>query len=140
MIVASVGLVAPGFGGTTARIADDSLPVVEIRPNRLHRRRVEWDEPLLAALPQHADHSRAQVHVLHVEAGQLAETEPGRVEQFEDRAVSAPERRFLRRGAEQCVHLALAEMRWRPNLALRDRKSTRLNSSHANISYAVFCL
>src|SRR3712207_8002189 len=28
------------------------------------------------------------------------------------------------------------------NLAkeLRDRKSTRLNSSHANISYAVFCL
>src|SRR3712207_7058442 len=25
-------------------------------------------------------------------------------------------------------------------LELRDRKSTRLNSSHANISYAVFCL
>src|SRR3712207_8517119 len=25
-------------------------------------------------------------------------------------------------------------------LASRDRKSTRLNSSHANISYAVFCL
>src|SRR6476620_7679875 len=25
-------------------------------------------------------------------------------------------------------------------LALSDRKSTRLNSSHANISYAVFCL
>src|SRR3712207_8948629 len=27
-----------------------------------------------------------------------------------------------------------------PNLGDRDRKSTRLNSSHANISYAVFCL
>src|SRR3712207_8091912 len=27
----------------------------------------------------------------------------------------------------------------RPSV-LRDRKSTRLNSSHANISYAVFCL
>src|SRR3712207_7762602 len=27
-----------------------------------------------------------------------------------------------------------------PGLLLRDRKSTRLNSSHANISYAVFCL
>src|SRR3712207_7262416 len=26
------------------------------------------------------------------------------------------------------------------NGALQDRKSTRLNSSHANISYAVFCL
>src|SRR5438445_10103297 len=25
-------------------------------------------------------------------------------------------------------------------IAMRDRKSTRLNSSHANISYAVFCL
>src|SRR3712207_8113000 len=27
-----------------------------------------------------------------------------------------------------------------PEGATRDRKSTRLNSSHANISYAVFCL
>src|SRR3712207_7400601 len=36
----------------------------------------------------------------------------------------------LARGAD----LLLAEA------AFRDRKSTRLNSSHANISYAVFCL
>src|SRR3712207_7664510 len=28
----------------------------------------------------------------------------------------------------------------RISLRLEDRKSTRLNSSHANISYAVFCL
>src|SRR3712207_8287399 len=28
----------------------------------------------------------------------------------------------------------------RGTAAARDRKSTRLNSSHANISYAVFCL
>src|SRR3712207_4069537 len=34
-------------------------------------------------------------------------------------------------GADRCGH---------PDLAPRDRKSTRLNSSHANISYAVFCL
>src|SRR3712207_8681784 len=27
-----------------------------------------------------------------------------------------------------------------PSLPASDRKSTRLNSSHANISYAVFCL
>src|SRR3712207_7824250 len=27
-----------------------------------------------------------------------------------------------------------------PHPLLQDRKSTRLNSSHANISYAVFCL
>src|SRR3712207_8010289 len=31
----------------------------------------------------------------------------------------------------RCLHPAHAD---------RDRKSTRLNSSHANISYAVFCL
>src|SRR3712207_9179159 len=30
--------------------------------------------------------------------------------------------------------------RARPARARADRKSTRLNSSHANISYAVFCL
>src|SRR5438445_2611922 len=30
--------------------------------------------------------------------------------------------------------------RAKTGLPLRDRKSTRLNSSHANISYAVFCL
>src|SRR3712207_8897213 len=30
--------------------------------------------------------------------------------------------------------------RERRGLLLEDRKSTRLNSSHANISYAVFCL
>src|SRR3989442_6118197 len=29
---------------------------------------------------------------------------------------------------------------WRYNLVWRDRKSTRLNSSHVRISYAVFCL
>src|SRR5438445_13563636 len=29
---------------------------------------------------------------------------------------------------------------WRYLRAWKDRKSTRLNSSHANISYAVFCL
>src|SRR2546430_5241672 len=29
---------------------------------------------------------------------------------------------------------------WRRNICVRDRKSTRLNSSHSQISYAVFCL
>src|SRR3712207_7141710 len=32
------------------------------------------------------------------------------------------------------------QVRLRPGLRPGDRKSTRLNSSHANISYAVFCL
>src|SRR3712207_8348112 len=30
--------------------------------------------------------------------------------------------------------------RWHRDVDRQDRKSTRLNSSHANISYAVFCL
>src|SRR3712207_6884066 len=33
-----------------------------------------------------------------------------------------------------------AGLRARPRPLREDRKSTRLNSSHANISYAVFCL
>src|SRR3712207_7754795 len=32
--------------------------------------------------------------------------------------------------------ISMASLAW----TVRDRKSTRLNSSHANISYAVFCL
>src|SRR3712207_8989933 len=37
------------------------------------------------------------------------------------------------RDALRCAHLLFT-------VVLGDRKSTRLNSSHANISYAVFCL
>src|SRR3712207_7799276 len=36
------------------------------------------------------------------------------------------------------IHRALQS--GQTQLVARDRKSTRLNSSHANISYAVFCL
>src|SRR3712207_6967571 len=48
-------------------------------------------------------------------------------------------------GPRTVVPLHLSRECNTPDLALaaasaRDRKSTRLNSSHANISYAVFCL
>src|SRR3712207_6861561 len=46
---------------------------------------------------------------------------------------------FLSVGRVQSPTLALIAERERERRAL-DRKSTRLNSSHANISYAVFCL
>src|SRR5690606_41568356 len=36
--------------------------------------------------------------------------------------------------------LVQGKCRPKANFALRDRKSTRLNSSHVKISYAVFCL
>src|SRR3712207_6854013 len=39
------------------------------------------------------------------------------------------------------LEIMVGGVRGHPALApARDRKSTRLNSSHANISYAVFCL
>src|SRR3712207_9180318 len=47
----------------------------------------------------------------------------------EDRTVQGPY------GVDHSVVLII-----RQRFQLRDRKSTRLNSSHANISYAVFCL
>src|SRR3712207_7490229 len=50
-----------------------------------------------------------------------------------------------RQGAPPAAHRARGQGRRGRDGALRvgrgrDRKSTRLNSSHANISYAVFCL
>src|SRR3712207_7329907 len=38
------------------------------------------------------------------------------------------------------VGVAVERLAAREDLEVPDRKSTRLNSSHANISYAVFCL
>src|SRR3712207_8400614 len=48
------------------------------------------------------------------------------------RRIGHQQRRELEGGERHVRHPVLA--------ALLDRKSTRLNSSHANISYAVFCL
>src|SRR3712207_8093037 len=58
----------------------------------------------------------------------------------------APPKPSLERGDEVVAPerspaaLALADPREGLLARDRDRKSTRLNSSHANISYAVFCL
>src|SRR3712207_8574992 len=41
-------------------------------------------------------------------------------------------------GRREDLHSSALLQRW--HVAGQDRKSTRLNSSHANISYAVFCL
>src|SRR5436189_2157162 len=45
-----------------------------------------------------------------------------------------------RRGEGPGVGLGLGDPRARLNVGVEDRKSTRLNSSHRCISYAVFCL
>src|SRR3712207_8310836 len=47
---------------------------------------------------------------------------------------------FDRHGARNEIQAATFRLREPRKVRLLDRKSTRLNSSHANISYAVFCL
>src|SRR3712207_8088648 len=47
---------------------------------------------------------------------------------------------MARLGAENRTNVPLGEVSEPAREAILDRKSTRLNSSHANISYAVFCL
>src|SRR3712207_7874074 len=46
----------------------------------------------------------------------------------------------LRAGDVVSATLTIDKVRIRAGSEIIDRKSTRLNSSHANISYAVFCL
>src|SRR3712207_7088361 len=65
----------------------------------------------------------------------IADTGPERIAAGEDRGPRGRAPGGGPGGAEEHAGLGqLAEVR------RRDRKSTRLNSSHANISYAVFCL
>src|SRR3712207_8278117 len=52
-----------------------------------------------------------------------------------------PELKAVRDSLESSYFAQQAEVEAKAKaLYARDRKSTRLNSSHANISYAVFCL
>src|SRR3712207_7259124 len=67
------------------------------------------------------DHQRLLHAVVHVEEGRRVEG--------------------LGEGIDAVVHgLRLRQVPRLDGLEQGDRKSTRLNSSHANISYAVFCL
>src|SRR3712207_8939114 len=50
------------------------------------------------------------------------------------------ERRVRDRAGHGVAHIRVGVGAPRAGHGARDRKSTRLNSSHANISYAVFCL
>src|SRR3712207_6986830 len=51
-----------------------------------------------------------------------------------------PELRRPRREGRLAAEVVELDQHRQRRLLRRDRKSTRLNSSHANISYAVFCL
>src|SRR3712207_7034449 len=63
---------------------------------------------------------------------------------FRSTAVRDVGRWEVREASARCststVPSAVPSLFHSPSLSVPDRKSTRLNSSHANISYAVFCL
>src|SRR3712207_7038069 len=56
------------------------------------------------------------------------------------RGTRRPDAQTARRGRAPRVGCEDGARRHRARGATQDRKSTRLNSSHAHISYAVFCL
>src|SRR3712207_6958118 len=74
--------------------------------------------------------------IVAVEFGQLRE----RLIDVAFRAVGAGLRKNAARPMNLDVRAFTREERLPHELFTQDRKSTRLNSSHANISYAVFCL
>src|SRR5438128_7656611 len=61
---------------------------------------------------------------------------------FRSRRESAAEPRHEKQEALACARASATDgaVAGYPLRPLRDRKSTRLNSSHGSISYAVFCL
>src|SRR3712207_7676247 len=61
----------------------------------------------------------------------------GLVEGLADRLRSVNE--HVATGGQDCTYCPVCQVIHKVRES-RDRKSTRLNSSHANISYAVFCL
>src|ERR1035437_10519578 len=66
---------------------------------------------------------------------------PGQQAQSDEPFLPIAEAIIFERDARPGKHLVgILEAEAMPGDVLPDRKSTRLNSSHANISYAVFCL
>src|SRR3712207_9204780 len=57
-----------------------------------------------------------------------------------DEEIGSPEGREVIESVAREARAVFNSEPGRPSGGIVDRKSTRLNSSHANISYAVFCL
>jgi len=78
-IVDKQRLAAVGPAGTPPNLPFPSSyergTIVEVAANRLRRAAVERDDAFLTPFAEHTHHPRAQVHMVHVEAGELAETQ-----------------------------------------------------------------
>src|SRR5438876_6900466 len=74
----------------------------------------------------------------HVTAGSAEQSKQQKIEQQQD-AELGPDRGLINPAAHH-DYRRLHRQSWCAAGFMRDRKSTRLNSSHPSISYAVFCL
>jgi hypothetical protein len=99
-------------------LIDQPCAILHVLSHGLRRARVERHEPLFSALSEHAHHPSARVHVVDVEAGELAEAQARCVEQLENRAVAARERRVAGRRVEQRRHLPFRQVRGHADVAL----------------------
>jgi hypothetical protein len=70
---------------------------------------VERQQALFAALAHDADHPAAHVQVFEIDRDQLAQAQPGGVEQLEDGTIAAAERSGGVRRLDQARHLRFAE-------------------------------
>src|SRR3712207_7559881 len=86
--------------------------------------------PYTTLFRSHSQQRRAAHPHALVAAGQVVELEQEAVEQHAEGQRQHAEEDLLVAGTERAEKIFFGI----------DRKSTRLNSSHANISYAVFCL
>src|SRR5690606_41955322 len=75
---------------------------------------------------------------MHTSAG--ASLSHAALRHLETRRPTAAERQICSQSHDPPVRQAAAALAHYDRLLPRDRKSTRLNSSHVKISYAVFCL
>src|SRR5699024_11365522 len=80
--------------------------------------------------------AQARLEALH---GQLQAFRLGRLEHIVDGATLEGFHGVLVVGSDEHDLAAVADFARRFHAGLADRKSTRLNSSHVSISYAVFC-
>src|SRR3712207_8768287 len=78
----------------------------------------------------------------HVPTRRMGDARPSDTAPAEPQLTEVPDLADLTQQAEAVARAGIEDVRPAPAapVVTGDRKSTRLNSSHANISYAVFCL